>query len=194
MNQLLASMKANVPQVFQRVFQPVAIDVEGSGKLATITILDEFGNQQRGDQAWLYIQKRPQLYGPFIQAGFDPDLVLEQLRMANALYIQPALNFKLDVTMNGTQISVPRLSDVIKSEAALTLIIALAVNEGVGGMSRTFGAAISAVAAQSGLTSSNLSDINERQVLENIATTSTDARVINRVNGILQSGLSFDKK
>ena len=192
LNQVLASMKANAAQSFQRVFQRVGIDVEGSGKMAAVTVLDDFGNRQRGDQAWLYIQGRPQLYGPFIQAGFEPDLVREQLRMANALYVQPALNFKLDVTLGGIRLQIPRLSDVINSEAALTLVIALAVNQGVGGMSRTFGAAISAVATQSGLTSSsNLPGINERQVVENIAMTSMDARVTNRVNGVLQSGLSF---
>ncbi len=192
LNQVLASMKANAAQSFQRVFQRVGIDVEGSGKMATVTVLDDFGNRQRGDQAWLYIQTHPQLYGAFVQAGFDANLVREQLRMASALYVQPALNFKLDVTLGGIRIQIPRLSDVINSEAALTLVIALAVNQGVGGMSRTFAAAISAVATQSGMTaSSNLAGINERQVVENIAMTSTDARVINRVNGVLQSGLSF---
>ena len=192
LNQVMASMKANAWQAFQRVFQQVGIDVEGSGKMATVTVLDDFGNQQRGDQAWLYIQGRPQLYGPFIQAGFEPSLVREQLRMASALYVQPALNFKLDVTLGGIHIQIPRLSDIINSEAALTLVIALAVNQGVGGMSRTFAAAITAVATQTGMTSSsNLAGINERQVLENIAMTSVDPRVTNRVNGVLQSGLSF---
>ncbi|MEO6037490.1 MAG: hypothetical protein ABIQ93_03685, partial [Saprospiraceae bacterium] len=192
LNQLLASMKANAPQSFQRVFQRVGIDVEGSGKGAMVSVLDEFGNHQRGDQGWLYIQRTPQLYGAFIQAGFEPVLVREQLRMANALYVQPALNFKLDVTVAGIHVSIPRLSDIINSEAALTLVIALAVNQGVGGMSRTFSAAIGAVASRLGLSSSMaLAGINEQQVVENIAVTSTDARVINRVNGVLQSGLSF---
>ncbi len=192
LNQVLASMKANAAQAFQRVFQHVGIDVEGSGKFATVSVLDDFGNRQRGDQGWLYIQARPQLYGAFIQAGFEPTLVREQLRMASVLYVQPALNFKLDVTLGGIRIQIPRLSDVISSEAALTLVIALAVNQGVGGMSRTFAAAISAVAAQTGMTtSSNLVGINERRVVEQIAATSVDARVTNRVNGVLQSGLSF---
>jgi len=192
LNQVLASMKANASRSFQRVFQRVGIDVEGSGKMVTVTVLDDFGTRQRGDQAWLYIQTHPQLCGAFVQAGFDADLVREQLRMANALYVQPALNFKLDVTLGGIRIQIPRLSDIINSEAALTLVIALAVNQGVGGMSRTFAAAIGAVATQSGMTaSSNLAGINERQVVENIAMNSTDARVINRVNGVLQSGLSF---
>ncbi len=192
LNQVLVSMKANAPQSFQRVFQRVGIDAEGFGKTATVSVLDEFGNRQRGDQAWLYIQRTPQLYGAFIQAGFDPMLVREQLRMANALYVQPALNFKLDINVAGIHVSIPRLSDIINSEAALTLVIALAVNQGVGGMSRTFSNAIGQVASRLGLTTSvALAGINEQQVIENIAMNSTDARVINRVNGVMQSGLSF---
>ncbi len=192
LNQVLASMKANAAHSFQRVFQRVGIDVEGSGKAATVSVLDEFGNRLRGDQGWLYIQHTPQLYGAFIQAGFEPMLVREQLRMANLLYVQPALNFKLDVVVAGIHVTIPRLNDVITSEAALTLVIALAVNQGIGGMSRTFSAAIGAVASRLGLSSSvALAGINEQQIVENIALTTTDARVINRVNGVLQSGLSF---
>ncbi|MEO6758622.1 MAG: LysM peptidoglycan-binding domain-containing protein, partial [Saprospiraceae bacterium] len=192
LNQVMASMKAYAPQSFQRVFQRVGIDAQGSGKAASVTVLDEFGNRQWGDQAWLYIQRTPQLYGAFVQAGFEPVLVREQLRMANALYVQPALNFSLDLNVAGIRVHVPRISDILSSEAALTLVIALAVNQGVGGMSRTFSAAITAVASRMGLTSSAaLANINEQQVVENIAQTSTDARVTNRVNGVLQSGLSF---
>ncbi len=192
LNQVLASMKANAPQTFHRVFQRVGIDAEGSGKAATVVVLDDSGHRLRGDQGWLYIQQSPQLYGAFIQAGFEPTLVREQLRMANALYVQPALNFKLDVTVAGIRLTIPRLGDIINSEAALTLMFALAVNQGVGGMSRTFAAAIGTVASRFGLTSSQaLAGINEQQVVETIAVSTTDPRVINRVNGVIQSGLSF---
>jgi len=188
LHRLLASMEANAPQQFQRVFQRVGIDTDGG----FVTVLDDNGFRLRGDDAWLYIQRTVLLYGAFIQAGFEPMLVREQLRMANTLYIQPALNFKLNVNVGGIQINVPRLQDILTSEAALTLVIALAINQGNGGMSRIITDAVSRVAAQNRLTSlSALQRIDERAVCETIADTTVDDRVRARAIGVLQSGLAF---
>lgn len=194
LNRLLASMEANAPVAFQSIFKSVGIDTEGAGKNATVTVLDENGFKRRGDDAWLYIQRTVPLYGAFIQAGFEPSLVREQLRMANELYVQPALNFKLDVTVGGIRLSVPRLCDILTSEAALTIVIALAINQGTGGMSRIVAPAISGVASQQGLNSLNaLRQIDERRVFETVAFNATDERISSRVAGVLNSGLSFGK-
>ncbi|MBP6825791.1 MAG: LysM peptidoglycan-binding domain-containing protein [Saprospiraceae bacterium] len=192
LNRLLASMETNAPAAFQNIFKRVGIDTEGVGKNAVVTVLDDNGFKRSGDEAWLYIQRNVALYGAFIQAGFEPSLVREQLRMANELYVQPALNFKLDVTIGGIRLTVPRISDVFTSEAALTIIIALAINQGVGGMSKTLAPAVSTVATQQRLNSvTALRQIDERRVFENIVATATDERVINRVNSVFNSGLSF---
>ncbi len=188
LNRLLASMEANAPSQFARVFQRVGIDTEAGN----VTVLDDNGSKLYGDNAWLYIQRNPRLYGAFIQAGYDPTLVREQLRMANTLYVQPALNYKLDVNVAGINIHIPRLSDILTSEAMLTIVIALAVNQGNGGMSRIVADAISRVAAQMRLTTlAALAQINERQVAQTIADTSADDRVRNRTVGVLNSGMSF---
>jgi len=134
------------------------------------------------------------LYGAFIQAGFEPQLIREQLRMANELYVQPALNFKLNITVAGIHIVVPRLRDILTSEAALTIVIALAINQGNGGMSRTVSAAVASVAAQQRLsTLTALKQINERAVFDSIVATTADERVVSRVNGVVMAGLSFAK-
>jgi peptidoglycan endopeptidase LytF len=188
LNRLLASMKAYAPGSFARIFQAVGIDSTGG----TTTVLDESGNLHQGDDAWVYIQRTVSLYGAFIQAAYDPQLNLEQLRMANVLYVQPALSFHLNINIAGFQITIPRLQDVLSSEGVLTLVIALAVNQGVGGMSRIMADAVGRVAAQSQLYSSSaLAQINQQQVVETIASTTPDDRVRNRANGVLQSGLSF---
>jgi hypothetical protein len=112
--------------------------------------------------------------------------------MANDLYVQTALNFKLNLTLGGIRISIPRLVDVINSEAALTVVIAIAINQGVGGMSRLFATAINNVAAQSNIdTGQKLPGINELAVIQDIAANTTDERIINRINGVLNAGLSF---
>jgi peptidoglycan endopeptidase LytF len=194
LNRVLTSMEASAAPAFQQVFQRVGIDTEGSGANATVTVLNDSGQRLRGDDAWLYIQRNVQLYGAFIQAGFEPSLVREQLRMANALYVQPALNFKLDMTVGGLRIVVPRISDILTSEGALTVVIALAVNQGVGGMSRIFSNSVAAVAAQHGLrTQQSMAQVNELQVVQHISNTTTDERVRNRANDAIGSGLSFAK-
>ncbi|MCC7506080.1 MAG: hypothetical protein IT259_12305, partial [Saprospiraceae bacterium] len=188
LNRLLVSMETNAPSQFARVFQRVGIDTEAG----SVTVLDDYGNKLYGDNAWLYIQKNPRIYGAFIQAGFDPTLVREQLRMANTLYVQPALNYRLDLNVGGIRIQVPRLNDILSSEAMLTVVIALAVNQGNGGMSRIVADAVSRVAAQTRLTTLNaLTQINERLVAQTIADTAVDDRVRNRAVGVLNSGLSF---
>ena len=194
LNRVISSMKSYAPAAFQRVFQRVGIDTEGVGTLTTTTVLTENGSKLRGDDAWLYIQRNLHLYGAFIQAGYEPTLIREQLRMANELYVQAALNFKLDVTLGGIRITIPRIRDVITSEAALTAVIALAVNQGVGGMSRILATSVGAVAGQSGLTTAQtLPRVDEWQVVQHIAQTSPDERVRARTLGVLQSGLSFVK-
>jgi hypothetical protein len=188
LNRLLSSMEVNAPAAFQRVFQRVGIDTEGG----VVTVLNEQGIRLRGDEAWRYIQKTVSLYGAFIQAGFEPSLVREQLRMANELYVQPALNYRLSIPVGGITIHVPRLQDILSSEAALTLVIALAINQGNGGMSRILTDALTRLAMQQGASNTAaLQRMDERVICEQILSTSTDERVRARATGVLQSGLSF---
>jgi len=192
LNRLLASMEANAPSAFRNVFGRVGIDTEGIGKNATVTVLDDDANRRRGDDAWLYIQRNIPLYGAFIQAGFEPSLVREQLRMANDLYVQPALNFKLDVTLGGIRLTVPRIGDILTSEGAMTLLIALAINKGTGGMGQIVGPALSDVAGRQRLQTANaLRQIDQRLVFETVAANTTDDRIRNRVNSVFSAGMSF---
>lgn len=192
LNRVLASMEANTPTAFQNIFKRVGIDTEGVGKNAVVTVLDDYGYKKSGDDAWLYIQRNIPLYGAFIQAGYESSLVREQLRMANELYVQPALNFKLNLTVGGINISVPRLSDILTSEASMTIVVALAINQGNGGMSRIVADAMSRVATQRRLNSLGaLQQINEREVFETVVANTADPRVRDRAVGVLNSGLSF---
>ncbi|MBX2890772.1 MAG: LysM peptidoglycan-binding domain-containing protein [Saprospiraceae bacterium] len=187
LNQVLASMKANAPSLFDKVFQSVGIGVSGN----VVTVVNDEGNTLQGDPAWLYIQQTVPLYGAFIQAGFEPSLVLEQLRMANTLYVQPTLNARLDLNIAGASMAVT-LKDIFTSEAFQTIAIAIGINQGVGGMSRNVVApATSQVAMQTGVP--DLRQIDERMVAETIAYNATDERIRSRAQGVLDSGLSFAK-
>lgn len=186
LNDVLNSMRTNAGNAFQQVFGRVGIGSEGR----TVTVLDDRGSKLTNDQAWLYIQKDVRLAGAFIQAGFDPALVLEQLRMANNLYVQPALKRAIDV--NGMQ---RPLGEFITTEGLVTAVIAIAVSRGVGGMSKILGEACSKVASQQGINNPGaLPSIDERLVCQEIANNpANDKRVRDRAQGVLTAGLSFAK-
>ncbi len=190
LNRLLMSMKRFAPTRFAQVFEQVGIDTDGT----TTTVLDENGRRWAGDDAWLYIQRNIPLYGAFIQAGFEPDLVLEQLRAANELYVQPTLNLRLQINIGGITLTVPRLGDLILSEGLLTALIAIAINRGTGAMGRLVSEVMAILAQDMGIrTVEGLYQIDERLICQTIANTTTDSRIRDRAQGAIDAGLSFSK-
>ncbi|MCS6928410.1 MAG: LysM peptidoglycan-binding domain-containing protein [Saprospiraceae bacterium] len=190
LNRLLINMKRFVPARFVQVFQQVGIDTNGT----TTTVLDDNGRTLAGDDAWLYIQRNIPLYGAFIQAGFDLDLVLEQLRAANDLYVQPALNARLQINVGGITLTIPRLSDLITSEGLLTALIAIAINRGTSAMGRLVSDVMTTLAQAKGIrTLEELRQLDERLICQTIADSATDPRIRDRAQGAINAGLSFSK-
>ncbi len=190
LNRLLINMKRFAPARFAQVFQSVGIDTNGT----TTTVLDDNGRTLAGDDAWLYIQRNLPLYGAFIQAGFEPDLVLEQLRAANDLYVQPTLNTRLQLSIGGIVLTVPRLGDLITSEGLLTALIAIAINRGTGAMGRLVSEVMATLAQAQGIqTVEGLHQLDERLICQTIADSTTDPRIRDRAQGAIDAGLSFSK-
>lgn len=190
LNRLLASMKANAPSLFDKYFKKMGIDTEG----VAVTVLNENGAKLSGDDAWIYIQNTVALYAPFIQAAYEPLLIKEQLRCATTMYVQTAMNLKVPLSINGISLVVPQISMILTSEAAITMLIDLCVNQGSGGLTRLLQATIPIVAQKNRLlTLNNLRMINEYELLTTIVSTATDSRIIDRTQLVLKSGLSFDK-
>lgn len=189
LNRLLAAMKTQQPALFRQHFQTFGIDSDG-----TQTRVFDNNTWLTGDTAWLFIQKNPRLYAPFITAGFEPLLVREQLRIATQLYVNVAINLRIPLIINNIPLTVPRISDILKSEAAMTMLIDICVNQGQGGLTKILQTAMPPIAqAQRLLTLPNLQRIDEFALLNSIATNATDERVRTRVRNIVNSGLSFDK-
>jgi hypothetical protein len=81
---------------------------------------------------------------------------------------------------------------VLQSEGALTAVFAIGINQGIGGMSKIVASSVGNVALQSGLRSAaELSRMDERAVIQNIADTAADTRVRDRALGVLREGMSF---
>ncbi len=190
LNRLLGSMKRQAPERFAQIFQQVGIDHNGD----STTVLDDAGRWLSGDEAWLYLQRNIPLYGAFIQAGFDADLVLEQLRMANELYVQPTLNTRLQLNIGSIVLQIPRLGSIISSEGLLTALIAIAINRGTGAMGRLVSEVLAVLAQAQGInTVEALRQLDEQLICRAIADTAADVRIRQRAQGAIDAGLSFDK-
>lgn len=131
-------------------------------------------------------------YPHFIDSEKLNALQKEQL-LGTSDYVRQAVNLKVDFTLNGAPISIPRITDVLTSEAALSMLISLCINLGGGGLKAVLQRALPVLAQNSKLSSaSQLSKIDENKLLNTILTLETDNRIINRVNGSL-SAFSTEK-
>jgi peptidoglycan endopeptidase LytF len=190
LNQLLASMKNKSPEAFARIFESVGISIIGK----TTHFIDKQGNKYLGDKAWYAIKKHVPIFGTFIQAGFELSLVMEQYRMANVLYAQPALKGQLVLNLSGKKVTGLSLQEVLISEAMQTIAIAVAINQGQGGMVKVITQAIAKVAVDLKLKSkADLAKLDEKAVCQKIIQTSQSSGAVERAKGVLKKGLSFKR-
>ncbi|HPH18097.1 MAG TPA: LysM peptidoglycan-binding domain-containing protein [Haliscomenobacter sp.] len=139
LDQLLQSMKTNAPLQYQQTFERAGIFVQNN----VIRVVVTPQNQFTGDAAWQYIKGHPTLLVPFIQAGFVPQLVLEQYRVANALYAQTSLNATLSITgSNGLLLRSP-LASILPDLETQALAISMGVNLGPNTMAMVMSEALS---------------------------------------------------
>jgi LysM repeat protein len=125
LDRLLQSMQDHAPEKFNRTFRQAGISVSAN----KVQVQDAQGNFLTGPDAWKFIRGQYSLLTPFIQAGFDADLVFEQYRQANLLYVQPALSAQLSLNFDGGSVKVP-LTVVLPAAQTQALAVSLWVNLG----------------------------------------------------------------
>jgi LysM repeat protein len=141
LNQLLQSMKTYAPLQFQQTFERAGITVR-NGQVS-VASAPSIVNQV---QLWEYIKSQSDLFVPFIQAGFVQELVVEQYRVANALYAVPSLGAMLNLNLaNGARIQTP-VSTVLRDLETQALAIAMGVNLGPNYMAMVLSEALSDLA------------------------------------------------
>lgn len=141
LNPLLQSMKTHAPFPYQQTFERAGILIN-NGK---VSVASAPSIQDQG-QVWEYIKSQSDLFVPFIQAGFVPELVVEQYRVANALYAIPSLSAMLNLNLaNGARISTP-VSSVLRNLETQALAIAMGVNLGPNYMALVLSEALSDLA------------------------------------------------
>ena len=141
LNQLLQSMKTYAPLQFQQTFERAGITVR-NGQVS-VASAPSIVNQV---QLWEYVKSQSDLFVPFIQAGFVQELVVEQYRVANALYAVPSLTAMLNLNLaNGARMQTP-VSSVLRDLETQALAIAMGVNLGPNYMAMVLSEALSDLA------------------------------------------------
>lgn len=142
LDKLLQNFQRVNPQKFVQIFERAGIYLS-NGRLL---VYDERRNPFVAENAWSYIRLRPDYIAPFIQAGFDRQFILEQYRMANQEYAEPALRRNLKIRLsNGMEQSI-QLGEIFVGNEARSLLFAMAINLGVGGMANSLSESLSDLA------------------------------------------------
>jgi LysM repeat protein len=204
---LLASIKHKAPKLFEEFFQKFGIDVEYSvfdeairtAKMIVINPYDKGGKYiAEGLEAERVIRSDQQLYGVFIRAGHHLPIITLQIDAAIKAYVQPALQIKLNIIAGTLNLSNVAITDFVQSPMGLALLIDLTVNRWTTQTRDILRDAIEKVALRNKIvTEKDLRQIDEKQIAEQIladANLKRDEILVRRLQALLTSGLSSDKK
>jgi len=195
---LLLNIKQNEPRAFQDFFGVFGIDVESVGGKPIVEVaVPEKKTSVKDNDAWTYIKDNKQITAAFVRAGFHPAIIYRQIQQAALGYAVPALQ-KINVNLNigGQTIAVNPITKIIRSQVGSATLIDLTVNQWITKTGNYFKQAIEQVAAAKGLrTLQQLEGIDEKSVLQQIVANAKgkDERVVKRVQGNIDSGMSFAK-
>lgn len=194
---MMALIKDRNPNLFEEAFGRFGIDVEYTYKNdkyepASMIVFTPDGKRYEGTEAEKYIRADKVLHGVFVRAGQNIEVAKLQVLSAVQEYVKPALRATITLNANGVDVNRQPVTDFINSAGGITVLIDLAVNQGLTGALRIFAPAIEQVARQTGITSlAALKNIDEKKVIQTIISTATDARVKTRPQKVLDAGISF---
>lgn len=192
---LMVNIKRASSKVFYLMFGKYGIDVRPYGNRGIIRVMRSNGTWAEGNAGWEEIKNDKRLTAAFIRAGYHPTIIVKQIEQSARGYAIPALKkIKLNLNVGGRRILVNPITTIMRSEAASTSLIDLTVNQWIVKTGNYYKSAIEKVAARQGLrTLSQLKNIDERQVLTQIAMDARDPRVKKRTKSVLDSNVSFSK-
>ncbi|MCS6820901.1 MAG: LysM peptidoglycan-binding domain-containing protein [Microscillaceae bacterium] len=200
---LMMLIKQKAPRVFENFFQRFGIDIELNSNTRNLdfVVTNPFAQDGKfivkGIEAEKLLREDKVLTSVFIRAGHYLPIITLQLEAAINDYVRPALNNRLNITVGSTQMNNLLLSDYIKSELGITLVLDLSISKGVTGGRNLLIQAIQQVATNHALTSPEaLRNIDEKVLAEQILTNgkaANDTTIIKRVTNLLNSGMSTSK-
>jgi LysM repeat protein len=201
--QFLALAKHQNPQAFEEAFGKFGIDVEfafrnNKYEPAQVVVIrpDAPQGQQmlRGVDAEAHLRSDKVLHAIFVRAGHNIEIAKLQVLSAVQEYVNPALRSRISLNVNGIVVDREPTTDYIRSALGITVLIDMAINQGLTGALRLFQPAIEGAARQLNIRSKDaLKNINERAVIQQMITNATDSRVRTRPQKALEAGISSNK-
>ncbi len=194
---MMALIKDRNPSLFEEAFGRFGIDVEYTYRNdrydpASMVVFTPDGKRYEGTDAEKYIRSDKVLHGVFVRAGQNIEVAKLQVLAAVQEYVKPALRAKISLNANGLDVNREPVTDFINSAGGITVLIDLAVNQGLTGALRIFAPAMEQVMKQTGINSlAALKNIDEKRVIQTIVANATDARVRTRPQKVLDAGISF---
>ncbi|WP_338768910.1 LysM peptidoglycan-binding domain-containing protein [Bernardetia sp. ABR2-2B] len=194
---MMALIKDRNPSLFEEAFGRFGLDVEYTYRndkynAAKMVVFTPNGKRYEGTDAEKYIRSDKVLHGVFIRAGQNVEVAKLQVLAAVQEYVKPALRAKISLNANGVDVNREPVTDFINSAGGITVLIDLAVNQGLTGALRIFAPAMEQVMKQTGIRSvAALKNIDEKRVIQTIVANATDARVRTRPQKVLDAGISF---
>jgi len=194
---MMALIKDRNPSLFEEAFGRFGIDVEYTYRNdkydpAKMVVFTPDGKRYEGTDAEKYIRADKVLHGVFVRAGQNIEVAKLQVLAAVQEYVKPALRAKISLNANGLVVNREPITDFINSAGGITVLIDLAVNQGLTGALRIFAPAMEQVMKQTGIRSlAALKNIDEKRVIQTIVANATDARVRTRPQKVLDAGISF---
>ena len=194
---MMALIKDRNPSLFEEAFGRFGIDVEYTYRNdkyepASMVVFTPDGKRYEGTDAEKYIRADKVLHGVFVRAGQNIEVAKLQVLAAVQEYVKPALRATISLNANGLDVNREPVTDFINSAGGITVLIDLAVNQGLTGALRIFAPAMEQVMKQTGINSlAALKNIDEKRVIQTIVANATDARVRTRPQKVLDAGISF---
>lgn len=168
LDKLLQNMSVFQKEKFAQTFGQAGIAINGG----QLMVMDDRRNPRVGEDAWFYLKQNPGFFHPFIQAGFDPQLILEQYRAANQLYAAPARSRILNIRLANGNIQNISAGAIFQGLEALSFLFAVAINLGISpsGMPKSLSDSLSDLAQKRNLWDAHqIPQLGWQNILQHIA-------------------------
>ena len=186
LSRVLQRFKIKDEYAFNECFGKYGMNIQNY-KVPTFQVETQSGIKE-GDAAYLEVANDLQLTTAFISSGFRRSMIRSQVEIALEEYVLKALSPTQLIFINGNNYNI---NQIIQTQGGFALRVDLCVNRGFGGSILVLKKAIEQIINETGIT--DLSNIDERKIVEAVASNDLEAWKKQRILKLLNSGFSFNK-
>jgi LysM repeat protein len=186
LSRVLQRFKTRDEYAFNECFGKFGMNIQNY-KVPTFQV-ETLSGIKEGDAAYLEVANDLQLTTAFIASGFRRSMIRSQVEIALEEYVLKALSPTQLIFINGMNYTI---NQIIRTQGGFALRVDLCVNRGLGGSILVLKKAIEQIISETGIR--DLSNIDERKIVEVVAANDLEAWKKQRVLKLLISEFSFDK-